>query len=231
VFLHLAQKPRYAPLVLAQELGVACFGLAASLPRTPEPRAPQLRVCRATTRLRHSLQRLPHALSSRAHASTPAAQRQPLPLPARARARSARYCSRCLRPRCPAPALQLLPALLTSTRLCRRPCTPLVHHRFRSPNRCTAPRAWPPVCLPCALVLAGPRRSSSAWAAALQRLLQPPPRSGLHCAPRTPGRRPALSVEPRPCAWTRPPEPSLARPLQRAPFWRHSPSHRQLTRP
>jgi hypothetical protein len=39
VFPHLAQKPHYAPPVLAQELGVACFGLAASLPYTTEPRA------------------------------------------------------------------------------------------------------------------------------------------------------------------------------------------------
>jgi hypothetical protein len=172
VFPHLAQKPRYAPPVLTQELGVACFGLGASLPRMPEPRAPQLHVCRATARLRHSLQRLPRALSSRAHASTPATQRQPLPLPTRAPARSARYCSRRLGPRCPAPALQLLPALLTSSRLCRRPCAPLAHPCRAALLQCLLAAARAPVLPPkSASGLAHSRREPPRTSACCQRPL------------------------------------------------------------
>jgi hypothetical protein len=51
VFPLLAQKPRYAPPVLAQGLGVACFGLAAFLPRTLEPRASLARMVLPLTRL------------------------------------------------------------------------------------------------------------------------------------------------------------------------------------
>jgi hypothetical protein len=51
MFPHLAQKPRYAPPVLAHELGVACFSLAASLPRTLEQRASLARMALPLTHL------------------------------------------------------------------------------------------------------------------------------------------------------------------------------------
>jgi hypothetical protein len=51
VFSLLARKPRYALPVLAQGLGVACFGLAALLPRTLEPRTFLARMALPLTRL------------------------------------------------------------------------------------------------------------------------------------------------------------------------------------
>jgi hypothetical protein len=55
VFPHLAQKPRYAPPVLAQELGVACFGLAVSFPRIHAPAPTLLRRARAALPVRSHL--------------------------------------------------------------------------------------------------------------------------------------------------------------------------------
>jgi hypothetical protein len=69
VFLHLAQKPRYAPPVLAQELGVACFGLAASLPYTTEPRAFLARVTPAAVAYARPPPGSPRAGSCCSHAS------------------------------------------------------------------------------------------------------------------------------------------------------------------
>jgi hypothetical protein len=65
VFPHLAQKPRYALPVLAQELGVACFGLAASLLYTTKPRA-----FLAVSHLAYTARVLQPQLHSHAHAST-----------------------------------------------------------------------------------------------------------------------------------------------------------------